>query len=80
MAKFIRLTQLEPDIGEVTINQEDIIRVERSGHAEGGSTVVMKHGRVFYDPENGGWVSQVASCRVKEGYEAISRRLEAAFV
>lgn len=74
MAKFIELTQVEPGIGPMTINLENIILVSPSAHADGGCDVIVKDGKTSYDAEEG-YRSYTLTYRVKENYQSIRMAL-----
>ena len=76
MAQFIEVTQVAPGSGNMTLNVDYIVKVERSGHADGGTDIIVKDGRVSYDLETG-YNSYTVSYRVKESYETIKRQLQA---
>lgn len=74
MARFIELNQVEPGIGKMSVNLEYVVMVEPSGHADGGSTVIIKDGKATRDAENG-YQAYTVSYRVSESYAQIKQLL-----
>ena len=42
MARFIEVTQVNPGVGKMTVNVDYIIKFEKSGHADGGTSILVK--------------------------------------
>lgn len=74
MAQFIEVTQVSPGVGKMTLNVDYIVKAERSAHADGGTDIIVKDGRVSYDVETG-YNSYTVSYRVKESYTVVKNLL-----
>lgn len=74
MSKFIEVHQVYPGIGRMVINVDYIITAEPSAHADGGTDLIVKDGRVSSDSETG-YKSYTVSYRVQESYGTIRQQL-----
>ena len=74
MAQFIEVTQVSPGVGIMTLNIDYIVKAEPSAHADGGTDIIVKDGRVSYDVETG-YNSYTVEFRVKESYQTIKKQL-----
>lgn len=74
MAQFIEVTQVSPGVGIMTLNIDYIVKAEPSAHADGGTDIIVKDGRVSYDVETG-YNSYTVSYRVKESYTVVKNLL-----
>lgn len=74
MAHFIEVTQVSPGSGKMTINVDYIVKAEPSAHADGGTDIIVKDGRVSYDSETG-YTSYTVKFRVRESYVAVREQL-----
>lgn len=74
MAQFIEVTQVSPGVGKMTLNVNYIVKAEPSAHADGGTDIIVKDGRVSYDAETG-YNSYTVSYRVKESYTVVKNNL-----
>ena len=72
MACFIEVTQVYPGIGKMTVNVDYIIKFEKSGHADGGTSILVKEGMATHDPESG-YQSFDVLFRVAESYATVKR-------
>jgi hypothetical protein len=72
MARFIEVTQVNPGVGKMTVNVDYIIKFEKSGHADGGTSILVKEGMATYDSESG-YQSFDVLFRVSESYATVKR-------
>lgn len=72
MACFIEVTQVYPGVGKMTVNVDYIIKFEKSGHADGGTSILVKGGLVTHDSESG-YQSFDILFRVAEPYATVKR-------